>query len=473
MNYDGKRVYSVHTREEIREKMMKEVVGISEVFSLSLSDATVILISQRWNSFKASDRLGDDKEKFLSGLGLFGSIKPSSSDEDLDEVTGEGDSNLVSTPFCSHKFSKDCWKDYLSKTLEKKEEERSVLLISCLSQDCVASVGPDTIEKLAEPVLKEMYDRYLVESFMESNKDSIRWCPDPVCDYAVEPHEDPSEDFDVVCSCGYRFCWSCQLKPHRPVTCNNASLWLNKLLDESRTLAWNAKRIKHCPKCDSLVKHRDGVWKCITCNASSPSNESALVRHLALWDASHAAMKKSKRDLEAIKEVTTDCGLGELDMKALREAWTQIVQCRSVLKWSFVFGYFITDYHSAKKEYLDHIRERATAQLVKHKQTLDEVTDRVISGGGDIIAFRQKLGDTTTTTGNYFHRFVKTLEDGLCDVKVDTYVNGTTDYWFCDRCTYKNYSFERECRICVGPCESPRHVALGQGGTNPLEFADE
>lgn len=470
MNYDGKRLYSVHTREEIREKMMKEVVGISEVFSLSLSDATVILISQRWNSFKASDRLGDDKERFLSELGL---VTGSNKSEDLEVTGGEGDGNLVSTPFCSHKFCKDCWKDYLSKTLEKKkEDERSVLLISCLSQDCVASVGPDTIEKLAEPVLKEMYERYLVESFMESNKDSFKWCPDPVCDYAIEPHEDPSEDFDVVCSCGYRFCWSCQRNPHRPVTCNNASLWLNKLLDESRALALNARTIQHCPKCDSLVDNNDGVWKCITCNTWSPSNESALITHLALWDAGHEAMKKSKRDLKAIKEVTADCGLGELDMETLREAWMLVVRCRSVLKWSFVFGYFITDYHSAKKDYLDHIREKATAQLVKHKETLEEVTDSVISGGGDIIAFRQKLEVTITTTGHHFLCFVKTLEDGLRDVEVDTYVDGTIDYWFCDRCTYKNYSLERECRICT-VAESPRHLALGQGGTNPLESDDE
>lgn len=161
----------------------------------------------------------------------------------------------MSTPFCSHNFSTDCWKDYLTKTLSEKKKDERVLLISCLSQDCVASVGPDTVEKLAEPVLKEMYDIYLVESFMESNKDSLKWCPGPGCgEYAIEPYEDPSEDFDVVCSCGYRFCWICQRKPHRPVTCNNASLWLNKLLDESRTLALNAKRIKHCPKCHSRVK---------------------------------------------------------------------------------------------------------------------------------------------------------------------------------------------------------------------------
>ncbi|KAH0936695.1 hypothetical protein HID58_004156, partial [Brassica napus] len=350
MNYNGRRLYSVHTREEIREKMMKEVVQISEVFSLSLSDATVILVHLCWNLCKASDRLVDDKEKFLSELGLVGS-----SDEDL-EVDGEGDDNLVSTPFCSHKFSRDCWRDYLSKTLKKKKkkEDERVLSISCLSQDCVASVGPGTVEKLGEPV-KEMYERYLLASFMESNKETIKRCPD--CDdYAIKRHDEvPSEDFDVVCLCGHIFCWSCQLESHRPVTCNNASFWLNELF-----------------------------------------NDSALIRHMTLWETSDAALQRSKWDLEAVEEKIMDANCSrELDVKALREAWMLTVQCRLLLKWSCVFGYLISDYHIAKKQYLDYLREKANANLLKHKETLHE-----------------------------------------------------------------NDSFDQECRMCVFSFESPPHVAL-------------
>ncbi|CAN6847182.1 unnamed protein product [Brassica oleracea] len=453
MNYNGRRLYSVHTREEIREKMVKEVVQISEVFSLSLSDATVILVHLCWNLCKASDRLVDDKEKFLSELGLVGS-----SGEDL-EVTGEGDDNLVSTPFCSHKFSRDCWRDYLSKTLKKKEDER-VLLISCLSQDCHASVGPATVEKLGEPV-KEMYERYLLASFMESNKETIKRCPD--CeDYAIKRHDEvPSEDFDVVCLCGHIFCWNCQLESHRPVTCNNASFWLNELLYKSRNLARIAKRIKHCPECYSLVENHHGVWKCTDCSVSQPGNDSALIRHMTLWETSDGALQRSKWDLEAVEEKIMDANCSrELDVKALREAWMLAVQCRLLLKWSCVFGYLISDYHSAKKEYLDYLWEKATANLSKHKETLDEVTDGIISGGGGITAFRQKLGDTTARTDNYFRFFAKTLKDGLPDVKVDAYEDVTTDYWFCDRCTFQNDSCDQECRMCVVSFESPPHVAL-------------
>ncbi|CAH8364193.1 unnamed protein product [Eruca vesicaria subsp. sativa] len=404
------RHYSVLTRAEIREKMMKEVVQISQDFSLSLSDATVILVRLRWNSFKASDLLKNDKDKFLSGLGLVGSSNKSSS----------GDANLVSTPFCSHKFCTECWRHYLRKTLKKKEDER-VLLVSCLSQDCVASVGPDTIKKLTKPV-KKMYERYLVASFVESNKETIKWCSDGDCGYAIERHaEDPSEDFGVVCLCGSMFCWSCQRESHRPVTCNTASFWSSKLLYKTMRLQMIAERITHCPGCNSRVENQDGIWKCTVCSVSQPSNESTLIRLMTLCDARYEAVYQSNQDLKAIKRksvptLTAHCGLGEVDIKALREALILIVQYRRVLRWS-VFGYFISHYHISKKLYLDRLQEKATATLVTHKRTLDELVNGVISGG-DITVFRQKLSETTGTTRDYFSFFVKTLEDGLCDEDV-------------------------------------------------------
>ncbi|CAH2073471.1 unnamed protein product [Thlaspi arvense] len=518
MEADGQRLYSVLTRTEVREKMMKEIAQISDVFSLSQSDATVILIRLRWNSFKASDLLGDDKEKFLAELGLikdFGSDQnesnSSSVDHDMNDPDGDGN-DLVSTPFCSHKFLTTYWRDYLIESLEKKKknsknEDESVIVISCINQDCVASVGPDTIEKLTEPV-QAMYESYLLESFMESNKESIKWCPATECDYAIERHGDLIEDdddesslgFGVVCLCGHTFCWSCQLESHRPVTCNNASLWCSDLLDRSKTRLWIARNTKRCPTCSSLVqRNRDpylrfvictcshrfcyrclrselehyGVWNCAEVSVPPARSDDALTQHVTLWEASQAAMQKSKQDLEAIEQdsipkLTGNCGLGEQEFRALREAWMLIVQCRLVLKWSYVFGYFISDYHSAKKQYLDHLREETDRVLDNHKWSLDELM-RVASSGEDMTCFqhfKHKLGITTTATGNYFHFFVKTIEDGLSDVKADAYEDTTTGYWFCDRCTFQNDSFDRKCNVCLAPFESPPpHVASGNKDT--------
>ncbi|XP_013715293.2 probable E3 ubiquitin-protein ligase ARI16 [Brassica napus] len=460
----AQRLYSVLTRTEVRDKMMKEIVQISEVFSLSQSDATVALIHLGWDSFKASDLLGDNKERFLSKLGLVGD--------------GDNDNLVSSTPLCSHKFCSDCWRDHLSEALEEEKE----MMISCV----VASVGPDT-----EPV-KEMYERYVLGSFMDSNR--IKWCPAKGCEYAIQRHDDQdgddadeeeeeASDFGVVCLCGHTFCWRCKNESHRPVTCNNASLWLNELLDEARTFGLIATKTKPCPHCQSRVEkdsdnylrivtcvcsyafcwrclrpeedHRGGLDYCFEVFVPPPHEEAALLHHLTLWEESHKAMEASKTDLKAIES------LGELDMGAVREACALIVQCRLVLKWCGVFGYFITDYNSGKKQYLDHLVEKATANLLKHKECVDELV-RGADSGGVMAGFRHKLETSTKATGNYFHVFVKTVEDGLCDVKAGVFENVPMDYWFCDRCTFQNDSFEKKCRVCVFPFEGPSPlVALG------------
>ncbi|ESQ40837.1 hypothetical protein EUTSA_v10015828mg [Eutrema salsugineum] len=500
MEADGQRLYSVLTRTEVREKMMKEIVQISEVFSLSQSDATVVLICLRWNPFKVSDLLGDDKEKFLAELGLVNVFDSNPNEPNASCAHGD---YLVSTPFCSHKFCTTCWRDYLSESLEKKkkkkkkkDDEEEKLIISCLNQDCVASVGPDTIEQLTV-LVKEMYESYVLGSFVDGNNETIKWCPAPGCDYAIERHgEDVSElDFGVVCLCGHTFCWSCQLESHRPVTCNNASLWWTHLLDQSKSVSWISANTKRCPACNGVVHTNDDpdvrlvtcicscsfCWHCLRLEEEhiegwhcfevsiplpQPRNDYALTHHVNLWLDSDEEMEISKCDLKAMEQksipkLTESCDLGEQDIRALREAFSLVVQCRLVLKWSCVFDYFITDYHSAKKQYLDHLRKQATANLLKHKETVEEVMNLATSGR-DIAFFKHILRTTTTATGNYFHDFVKTLEDGLSDVKVDACEDATTGYWFCDRCTFQNDSFDRECKVCV----LPSHVALGNNNTS-------
>ncbi|KAF3542736.1 hypothetical protein DY000_02008140 [Brassica cretica] len=94
--------------------------------------------------YRRTEHLGDEKEKILSELGM---VKVFSSNEENESV---------STPFCSHKFSKTCWTSHLSNLLEGNNngEER----VLCPNPDCVAPVGPDTVAKLTEPT-KDIYMR--------------------------------------------------------------------------------------------------------------------------------------------------------------------------------------------------------------------------------------------------------------------------------------------------------------------------
>ncbi|KAJ0248320.1 IBR domain-containing protein [Hirschfeldia incana] len=448
METDGQRVYSFLTTNEVVEKMRSVINQISEFFSVSKSVATVILIFFRWNSFKASDRLGDDKEKLMADLGL---VKVFSSNDENESVSSFADQeNLISTPFCPHKFSETCWISHLNNLLvgnNKKEIER----VLCPNPDCVASVGPDTIEKLKEPAVKMMYERYVLGSFVEANKESIKWCPAPGCEYAVERHEDlldddeSSLDLGVVCLCGHTFCWSCKLESHRPVTCKEASVWFSTILDMLKSNAWLVENTKHCPRCNTHVQRTDdpvlrmitcicgwrfcwrcfrseeahnGRWNCVKVSSQpSMSQEAEDSRYLSLWETCHEEFEKSKKDLKAMEEkgvptLTENFSFNDGDGDAVQEANMLMVQCRLVLKWSCVYEYFIAMHQSAKTQYVTHLRGEATRTLLRHKATQEELMNEAITSG-DFSCFRLKLSASTTTTGNYFHEYVKNLESGF------------------------------------------------------------
>uniref|UniRef100_M4FB10 RBR-type E3 ubiquitin transferase n=1 Tax=Brassica campestris TaxID=3711 RepID=M4FB10_BRACM len=447
METDGQSLYAVLTTNEVGEKMTREINQISEVFLLSKSDATLILISLRWNSFKASDRLGDDKEKLLSDLGL---VKVFSSCQENDSVSSfAGQENLVSTPFCSHKFSETCWRSHLSNLLTE-EEERVVL---CPNPDCVAPVGPDTIEKLTEPAVKMMYNRYVLGSFVEANKESIKWCPAPGCEYAIELHEDLLEDddldFGVVCLCGHTFCWSCTLESHRPVTCKEASVWSSSTLDTLKSNAWLLENTKRCPNCNCHVQRTDDpvlrmitcicscsfCWRCLLSEEEHNGNWNCVEllfqlsmkqvddsSYLRLWETCLEEYENSKSDLKAIEEngvprLTDNSSFNEQDVDAVKEATLLMVQCRLVLKWSCAYEYFIAMYQSPKTQYVKHLRGEARKTLLRHKATQEELMNKALTSGY-FSSFKVELSNSSTITGNYFHEYVKTLESGFPEIQM-------------------------------------------------------
>ncbi|EOA23053.1 hypothetical protein CARUB_v10003823mg [Capsella rubella] len=491
MEAGGQR-YSVLVKSEVREQMVKEIDQISEVFSVSKSDATVILTRLRWNSFKASDRLGDNKEKFLAELGLVRVVDSNSSSADREKATlsdGTNGDYFVSTPFCSHKFSKTCWSEYLTDALEKNKEEGG-LIISCLNQDCVAPVGPDTIGKLSEPV-KDMYEGYLMKSFVEGHKATIKWCPESGCQYAIVLQEDTEVDFGVVCLCGHTFCWTCGLESHRPVTCKKASIWCKYLLDHSRSVAWINSNTNPCPNCSSPVQQNgdpayrliecicehkfcwvclrteeehNGMWNCAPVAdpvANSSPSELTQILHLQLWEADQKALEEAKskrKDLEEniIPKIVEICGLSEQDLKTVREAGMLIVQCIQVLKWSRVFDYFINEYESTKKQYLKHLRDQASAMLRMHGWNLGKVLEESLVRR-NVYCSKHMLETSTTTTGNHFDGFVKELEDGMPQVKTEAYEDGPgpSIHWLCRRCTFENSYVDKHCKMCAFPLVSP------------------
>lgn len=170
-----------------------------------------------------------------------------------------------------------------------------------------------------------------------------------------------------------------------------------------------------CWRCFRSEEEHNGKWNCVEVSFQpSMGQELEDSRYLRLWEACHEELEKSKSDLKAIEEngvprLTDNCNFNERDVDAVKEATLLMVQCRLVLKWSCAYEYFITMTQSAKTQYVKHLRGEATKTLVRHKETQEELMNQALSSG-DFSFFKLKLSASTTTTGNYFHEYVKTLE---------------------------------------------------------------
>ncbi|KAL1204028.1 putative E3 ubiquitin-protein ligase ARI13 [Cardamine amara subsp. amara] len=502
MEYDQERPYSVLTKDEVKEKMKKQILELSEVLLLPKSDATVLLMYQRWGTHWISDFLGENKEKVLTESGL--KSVAIDSNQDLSDIScgicsktsdkfyefGDDDDNkddgdvveddlIISTPFCSHKFCITCWREYLEKNFYSVEKTQTS--ISCPHQDCQAAVGSDTIEKLTIED-QEMYEKYVLRSYLEGNLElSIKKCPAPDCDYAIEfrrEYEDAESSLNMVCLCGHIFCWRCMLESHRPVTCNNASDWLsrdlNKLSDESLSLSWIENNSKPCPNClspmvlDGPLQDRfltctcsfSFCWTCLKSKEYHTRFYGACAEPILKrgaqgetscfdrWEACKILMEQAKSNLQALEE-------SNMDTESLRKGLMLLVQCRQVLKWTCVYDYLHAEYESSKREYLRFLQEQASDQVQSYSETLKKETERALSEEPAGCVRGASCIDTSNI-GNYFYHFIKTLQDGLEDVKVKSYNDYGGLYWSCDRCTSVNSWLHMECKTCFDATASPK-----------------
>ncbi|CAH8347606.1 unnamed protein product [Eruca vesicaria subsp. sativa] len=427
---DQQRKYSVLTKDDLKEKMNKQINDLSEIFLLSKAAATTLLMKHLWDSQRVSELLSEDKTKLLVGSGL--------------EVTD--DSNFFSV-------------------------EKNLAML--------------TLEG------REMHEEYVVRSFIEDNKGlMIKKCPSPECSYVIEFHRGLYIDeytLNIVCLCGHTFCGRCSFESHRPVTCNNASDWLRELeklserSQKSLSVSWIESNTKPCPHCKFPLDIGTRTWLfrfvdcpycsgrfCCLCMQTHESHKTETGRYgycdapslppvmkgpkvvvtcLDRWEASDIAMVEAKSELESFNESNFT---SQEYIRIMREGLMLIVQCRQFLKWSCVYDHIHNKYEASKREYLRFLQDYANTLVQSYSETLKEETVKVVSADTyeETRSSRWKISNATSCIGNYFFHFTKTLQDGIDDVKVKSYDNVGGPYWLCDRCTAGNSWFDVKCKMC-------------------------
>ncbi|CAO2837482.1 unnamed protein product [Amaranthus hypochondriacus] len=524
--------YTILSEADIRRWQEDDIVNISTVLSISKVEASILLRHYNWSVSKVHDEWFADEEKVRKTVGL--PERPVADYPNARELTcgicfESFPKPMMSAVACGHPFCNTCWTGYIGTSIN---DGPGCLMLRCPDPSCNAAVGQDMINLLASEDDKEKYARYLLRSYVEDNK-KAKWCPAPGCDYAVD-FVVGSGCYDVTCRCSHGFCWNCTEEAHRPVDCGTVCKWIMKNSAESENMNWILANSKPCPKCKRPIEKNQGCmhitctppckfefcWLCLgawsehgertggfyACNRYETAkqegvyDESEKRREMAKnslerythyyerWASNQTSRQKALQDLQQMQNVHLEklsdiqCQ-PESQLKFILEAWTQIVECRRVLKWTYAYGYYLPEHEHAKRQFFEYLQGEAESGLERLHQCAEKELQVYLNADGpskEFNEFRTKLAGLTSVTRNYFENLVRALENGLSDVDAHGASSRSTSsknlgasksrngrgrgasskpgsssrnvddssHWSCEHCTFANVKSATICQMC-------------------------
>jgi len=380
-------------------------------------------------------------------------------------------SNLFSMG-CGHKFCRSCYTEYLASLVGDGQSciighcpefkctqlvTPSVFhaLLGDRQSGVVGAPGEaDTNSPLASVgartgKLTAQYDTYYVRNFIETCKD-MKYCPAPGCDKVAVG----SGVTTVRCSCGYPFCMRCGEEAHDPCSCSQLADWAMKCMNESETANWILANTRKCPACNARIEKNQGCnhmtcrlckhdfcWICMgswaehgqqtggfyKCNRFMPAEVKSII----------SAIDKAKADLDrylhyyqryhghdsalkyaSAQRVQAEARMVEqqeaqksswIDVQFLKQAAEQVIDCRRVLKYTYVLGFFLPD-GSPEKQLFEHHQE----MLEKNTERLQEYTELNL----DLID-RTQVVNLTRVTEKFMSSLLASMTGGVVSLDSD------------------------------------------------------
>ncbi|CAN0036522.1 unnamed protein product [Discosporangium mesarthrocarpum] len=437
---------------QLKELMSKVVCDISETVNISTDAATALLRYFSWNRERLFDQFYSSPESVTKkvGIGLGGDHAAALGKGQTlmcriccDDVQGSGAFALP----CRHYFCKGCWKGYLS---AKVSEGPICVYTTCPEHKC-QQIVPESV--FAEHVSEEelaAYGRFSLSSFVDINK-TLRFCPGKDCGMVVKA---PLSCPRVRCNCGALFCFRCGEETHEPATCAELEAWKEKCQNESETANWILANTKQCPKCKTRIEKNQGcnhmtcrqcklefcwicmgLWsehgsttggyyKCNKYNAKDGAGDSAVTKakdeldrylHYCQRYQAHDHSQKMAEKQQGVTEgrmielQESNAGFAWIDVQFLKSATEQLIECRRVLKYTYVMSYYIEEKTPAK-ELFEHHQEN----LEKYTEHLHELSEMPLAS-----IDRTNIINYTRVTGRFCRSLLQSVKDGLDGASTD------------------------------------------------------
>lgn len=469
-----KRVESYRVLKEKEVQVMKEelIADCADTLGLTDEQAHIHLAFYKWNIRKLQEDWFDRRGKVTECVPC-SSLSSDTGAHAPQDGTGRVEcpacfmdfpaSEMVSLP-CGHGFCSDCWSCYTTEAL--KSDGVNCVVLSCMGDGCKEAIGPEFFKKCLDPSKRELYNRYLLQSFCNNNKD-IAWCPSPGCSYIISYPGGGRNDID--CICGHKFCFNCVEDAHRPASCEDVAKWAEKNSAESENVTWILANTKKCPKCRKPIEKNQGCnhmtchtkvggcghefcWLCLgdwkehgqetggfyRCNKYEKAKANGDMKKAEddRQNAKHQlekymhyfqrfmnhkrSLRFGENTLKVIEEkmelllAQKNYKITEVDF--LRAAGEQVIECRRVLQWTYVFGYYLND--GPEKTLFEYLQEN----LEKDTETLHELVESPLdqfltdeATKSDFFQHRSNVTNYAAVTAKFRQNLLEGVENGLTD----------------------------------------------------------
>jgi ariadne-1 len=443
--------------EEIRPEMVRRCKDVCEVLGIEAPAAAVLLRQFNWSKEDLLEQYMNDSDKVLNAAGVYhrcGHLVQPDKNADTCLICFDDMDESLAMP-CGHAFCQDCWSDFCTNAVE---EGPSCVMKTCPQAGCPEKVTEDEFSKSlgASSATMQKFKSYQLRSFVESNP-LTRWCPGAGCERvacALSTAAMEAEGNVADCdSCLTRFCLVCGEEPHAPASCKDLALWSEKCRNESETANWILANTKSCPKCVSRIEKNQGCnhmtcqrcrfefcWICMgnwhdhgantggyyKCNkydtpggGDDDQSDAArakrdLDRYLHYYKRYHAHQEAQKFAKKQLKETEQRMVLLQessddakwTDVEFLKTANEQLVECRRVLKFTYVFGYYLDPKAVKQRERFEYHQE----MLERFTENLSELSEKPLAEMD-----RTDVVNQTRVVDRFMKNILKYVEDGMED----------------------------------------------------------
>ena len=382
--------------------MQRRITDICDILGVTPAAAAVLLRSHQFSKEGLLEEYMIAQERSLRKAGVYNRCSGvvTKSMESTDQVTcpicyDDFDrSQMMSMP-CGHEFCMDCWYDFCVNAVN---EGPSCVNTTCPQASCTEVVTEEEMARalggMNSPHMLK-YLTYQLRSFVDANS-LTRWCPGKGCERIACAESALAMEADgniASCdSCYTRFCMVCGNEPHAPSSCKELDKWSEKCRNESETANWILANTKSCPRCRSRIEKNQGCnhmtcssckhefcWICMgdwadhgastggyyKCNKFETAGESGstdnsdaakakrdLDRYLHYYKRYHAhaeaqkfaqkQLKETEQRMILLQDQSANDAIKWTDVEFLKAANEQLVECRRVLKYTYVFAYYLT-----------------------------------------------------------------------------------------------------------------------------------